>query len=373
MTQKPFLRIMVSLYIITVIFWLVLIFLTKYSLISESTIQFFRLLTQVPLAIIPLVGGIFGLKNSIDWGGIKSGMGKSSLFFTNIEIPYTSLADIGYVLGLLFFVIGISTLSKIVGVKFALRNKKGKFIFFLIPVIVILFSVYLLINVARGGVLVDTSESYLKLFFDILYPLGDVVILTITGLLYFLSKKFLGGVYKTSILVLFSGFLFFYISDFLFSYTTTQGAYFNGHFVDFLFTTTMFTLSLGVATLDPRRVSSVSYNDLIKIQDNKNYTSNNSVEIFKQIIITIIKRQERIAGQIAWEEAKDIDGLVIIDQAKGEISVKDNSNENLKKIADQLVERYKNLFGDIAVEVSKSAVRYLVAELSSDQVPDSLR
>ncbi|OGI60755.1 hypothetical protein A2641_00420 [Candidatus Nomurabacteria bacterium RIFCSPHIGHO2_01_FULL_37_25] len=393
MTQKPFLRIMVSLYIITVIFWLVLIFLTKYSLISESTIQFFRLLTQVPLAIIPLVGGIFGLKNSIDWGGIKSGMGKSSLFlslgliawasgmiawnyyifFTNIEIPYPSLADIGYVLGLLFFVIGISTLSKIVGVKFALRNKKGKFIFFLIPVIVILFSVYLLINVARGGVLVDTSESYLKLFFDILYPLGDVVILTITGLLYFLSKKFLGGVYKTSILVLFSGFLFFYISDFLFSYTTTQGAYFNGHFVDFLFTTTMFTLSLGVATLDPRRVSSVSYNDLIKIQDNKNYTSNNSVEIFKQIIITIIKRQERIAGQIAWEEAKDIDGLVIIDQAKGEISVKDNSNENLKKIADQLVERYKNLFGDIAVEVSKSAVRYLVAELSSDQVPDSLR
>lgn len=269
--QNPFFRILVSLYVITVIFWLTLIFLIQYSIVNESTIQFLRLVTQIPLAIIPLAGGIFGLKNSIAWGGIQSRMGRSSLllslgliswgcgmvfwnyyvFFTNIEIPYPSFADFGYILGLVFFVIGISSLYRIVGVRFALRNKKGKFIFFLIPIIAILFSVYLLVNVARGGVLIDNSEGYLKLFIDILYPLGDVVILTITSLIYFLSKNLLGGVYKNPIRILFLGFLVFFISDFLFSYTTTQETYFNGHFVDFLFTTTMFILSTGLLMFNP--------------------------------------------------------------------------------------------------------------------------
>ena len=393
MKQKSFLIILISLYTVAVIFWLTLVFLIKYSLISESTVQFLRLLTQVPLAIIPLVGGIFGLKNYVIWGGVKNTLGKSSLFlslgliswasgmiawnyyifFTKIEIPYPSIADFGFVFGLLFLIIGVSALYKMIGVKFALRNKRGKFILFIFPVIVILVSTYLLIDVARGGVLFNSSESYLKLFFDILYPLGDAVILTIIGLLYFLSRKFLGGVYKTPILVLFSGFLFFYISDFLFSYTTTQGTYFNGHFVDFLFTTSMFTLSLGVITLDPRRVSSAPYDNLIKIGDNENLTLNNTATIFQKIILTIIKRQERVAGQIAWEEAKDISGLVVIDQKRGEIFFSDNTNENLKKVIDQLVLMYKNLFGDVAVEVSKNAVRYLIAELPDDQVPDSLK
>ena len=44
-----------------------------------------------------------------------------------------------------------------------------------------------------------------------------------------------------------------------------------------------------------------------------------------------------------------------------------------KKAIDQLVYNYKNLFGDLAVEVSKNAVYYLVAELPKDQVPDSLK
>lgn len=268
-------KTIISLYAITVAFWLALVIITRYSLVGESTLHLLRLLTQIPLAIIPLVGGILGLKNSTAWGGWKSIMGRGSLFlslgliawasgmvawnyyifFTDIEIPYPSLADVGYVLGLLCFVIGIPILSKAVGVKFALRNRQGKVLLFVIPIIVIIISVYLLINVARGGVLVNSSESYLKLFFDLLYPLGDVVILTATSLVYFLSKNLLGGRYKVPILVLLAGFLMFYISDFMFSYTTTLGTYFNGHLVDFLFTTTMFVLSLSLSLISPSLLS----------------------------------------------------------------------------------------------------------------------
>jgi len=265
------LKTIISLYIVTVAFWLVLIIIAKYSFTEESSLQSFRLFTQIPLMIIPFVGGILGLKNSMSWGGRKSIMGRSSLFlssgliawasgmiawnyyifFTNIEIPYPSFADVGYVLGLLFFIIGISILSKAIGVKFALRNIQGKILLFIIPVIVIIISIYLLINIARGGVLIDISGSYLKLFFDLLYPLGDVVILTVISLVYFLSKDILGGKYKFPVLILLTGFLVFYISDFMFSYTTTNGTYFNGHLVDFLFTTSMFILSAGLLMLNP--------------------------------------------------------------------------------------------------------------------------
>lgn len=395
MKQGPFLRIIVSLYIITVIFWLTLLFLIKYSFVNESIIQFLRLLTQVPLAIIPLVGGIFGLKNYFNWGGIQNTLGKSSLFlslgliswaggmiawnyyifFTKIEIPYPSFADFGFVFGLLFLIIGVSALYKMIGVKFALKNKNNKFTLFVFPIIAILVSVYLLIDVARGGALVDSSSGYLKLFFDILYPLGDVVILTIIGLLYFLSKKFLGGVYKTPILVLFSGFLFFYFSDFLFSYTTTQGTYYNGHFVDFLFTTTMFVLSIGVITLDPKKISDVSSNSLAETPNVSGLGVGivGTVPILNQIILAIIKKQERVAGQIAWEEAKEVSGLSIVDQQKEEISVEGNSVQNSRKVIDDLVSRYKHIFGDLAVHVSKDAAKHLLAELSTSDVPESLK
>ena len=393
MKSKNSLKIIVTLYAVTVVFWFALLISVKYSIFSAATLDLLRSFTQIPLMIIPFVGGILGLKNYTIWGGVKNTSGRSSLFlslglifwssgmiiwnyyffFTAVKVPYPSLADFGYIFGLLFFIVGISSLSKIVGVKFALRNKEGKFIFFLIPTIVVFVSIYLLIDVARGGVFVDSSGGYFKLFFDILYILVDVVILTIISLLYFFSKKFLGGRYKIPVLILLFGFLSIYISDFIFVFTTSSGTYFNGHFVDFLYTTTMFILSLGVVTLDPERVSSLLDDNLIKVDNDKSFTLTNSTKILKQIIIIIIKKQEKFAGQIAWEEAKDIPGLVIVDQIRGEISVSDDSNENLRKIIDQLIYVYKNLFGDLAVKVSKNAVYHLIMKLPPEEVPESLR
>lgn len=267
-------KILIGLYLITSLFWIVLVIIAKSAAVAEQTLYTLRLYTQWPLVFIPLVGGLLGIKNSRHWGGVKSIMGRSSfflsiglmawaggmvfwnyyIFFTDIEIPYPSLADVGFVLGLLFLVCGIVYLSKAIGVRFALRNKKGKALLFIIPIVVILISIYLLVIVARGGS-IAYDDSFLKLFFDLLYPLGDVLILAVISLVYLLSREYLGGVYKGPILVLLVGFLLFYFSDFLFSYTTTQETYFNGHFVDFLFTTTMFILSLGLSMLDSRRLA----------------------------------------------------------------------------------------------------------------------
>lgn len=259
-------KIIIALYAIIVLFWIVLEIITKYSFVTSDTLLNLQHFTQIPLAILPFVGGVIGLSNAHKWGGRKSIMGRSTLalalgliawsggmiiwnyylFFTTISVPYPSMADAIFVLSWPLWTYGILQLSKAIGIKFAFR-KIGKS-FFVIPLILILISIYLLVYVARGGI---TYENPLKLFFDLFYPLGDIVILSVTASIYVLLRKYLGGVYKLPTLMLIVGFVLNYISDFVFSYTTTKGTYFNGHYVDFLFTTTMFVLSVGLSMITP--------------------------------------------------------------------------------------------------------------------------
>lgn len=273
-------KIIVGLYALTSVFWVVIYLIAKNYSTGEEELYNLRLFTQIPLAVIPIIGGLFGLRNASNWGGIKSVMGRSTfflslgllawgggmvvwnyyIFFANVEIPYPSYADVGYAFGLLFLVIGVLYLSKAIGTRFALRSKRGKIFLFVVPLVIALISIYLLVGLARGWALTDLSGGYLKLFFDLLYPLGDVVILAVVSLIYLLSKDFLGGIYKNPTLILLIGFLMFYISDFMFSYTTTKEIYFNGHLVDFLFTTTMFILGLGLSMLSPRISRSLKAN-----------------------------------------------------------------------------------------------------------------
>jgi|SRR3989344_1179315 len=253
----------IIIYLITVIFWLVLTLKTGHST-SRAGYYF-----QLFLFIVPLVGSFIGFINARLWGGFRSAVGRAItflslgtltwaigmliwnyyIFIAKIEIPYPSLADVAFILSWPLWTVGFIELSKATGVKFALKRKRGKALFFIIPLAVTLVSYYLLIVVGRGGV-IDWSSGGLKLFFDLFYPIGDVVILTVALMLFGLSYNFLGGKYKIAVWLLIIAFIANYFSDFIFSYTTTKETYFNGHFVDFLFATTMFILSLGLSMLD---------------------------------------------------------------------------------------------------------------------------
>jgi hypothetical protein len=56
-------------------------------------------------------------------------------------------------------------------------------------------SYYVLVVVARGGVLVPEGETMLKYILDIAYPLGSFLALTISAIVSGLSFKYLGGRY----------------------------------------------------------------------------------------------------------------------------------------------------------------------------------
>lgn len=231
------------------------------------------------LGIIPVVGGIGSIILSRQWGMFSSAVGKALFFlglglvswgfgtlvfsgyynlYSDVEVPYPSLADVGYVLSLPLWIIGMVYLSKATGAKFGSRSSGGKSILLLVPLIIIALSYYLLITIARGGWF-DFSDSPIPVMvFDLLYPFGDVIILTVATLIYGLSYKYFGGQYKKAIYALLGGFIVMYLADFSFSYTTTLETFYVGDWVDFLFTTAMFLLSYALVLFDRRALTSNS-------------------------------------------------------------------------------------------------------------------
>lgn len=225
------------------------------------------------LGFIPVLGGINGIFLAKHWGGFKSAVGKAVIllslglifwgagtyifsglynFLLEVEVPYPSFADVGYILSLPLWAMGMIQLSRATGAKYGLRSSGGKAILLIIPAIIIAISYYLLVVVARGGTFDFSDSGLLKLFFDLAYPIGDVVILTMATLVYGLSYNYFGGVYKKAIYTILAGFIVMYIADFSFSYSTTLETFYPGDWIDLAFTSAMFLLSIGVGMLDPK-------------------------------------------------------------------------------------------------------------------------
>ncbi len=259
-------KIIIFLFIAVVLLWL---FISVNSIQNTNINYYFSL----GIGIIALLGGVFGIYNSKKWGFLKSSIGKSLFFislgllfwslgtfifgyyniFLSIEAPYPSLADASYIISWPLWIIGMFYFIKATGAKFQLSKTAGRFMLFIIPIIVMALSYYVLIVVARQGMITDGGGT-LKKFFDIAYPVGDVIILTITILIYSLSFNYLGGFFKWPIVVILGGFIFNYIANFIFIYTVTKETFYVGGFGDLFYVVAFFLLSLGVSLMDVNRL-----------------------------------------------------------------------------------------------------------------------
>jgi hypothetical protein len=92
------------------------------------------------------------------------------------------------------------------------------------------------------------------------------------------------------------------------------------------------------------------------------------MDVYAQIAVKIIKQQETIIGPVAIEQAQQVSSLTI-DWPKQAVSI---IGDEIRAI-DQLVQKYKDLFGEISVEVSKQAAASLVGELPPDGLPETLK
>lgn len=240
------------------IFW-VCIFL------SGRTDSFSNYLFSVLMCGMPLLGGVFIIAKSNQWKG-EGGLIHKGLFFTGIGLilwglgcviwsyynfvlkvsaPYPSLADLGYAPSVFFYCVGASYLARGAGADLGSRRKYAKFIIVFVPMIVLAFSYYLLVDVARAGILFVQGDPILKTLTDLSYPIGDAISLTVSIVLSGLYFDFLCKRYKYGIISVLSGLGVMFFADFVFSYTTTRSTYYNADFGDFLFVIGMFLLAFG--------------------------------------------------------------------------------------------------------------------------------
>jgi hypothetical protein len=92
------------------------------------------------------------------------------------------------------------------------------------------------------------------------------------------------------------------------------------------------------------------------------------MDVYAQIAVKIIKSQEAIIGPVAAEQAQRVPNLKVNWENK-EIAIEGDE----AKAIDALVEVYKELFGQISVEVSKEAASSLVGQLPAGQLPEALK
>ena len=217
-------------------------------------------------SLMPLIGGVVGLVGIRVWGRFRSALGQAVGFFSiglfswalgsmiwayynfvlHEPAPYPSVADIFYVAALPLWVLGAYNLSKASGARFGWRKPLMKFFAVLIPVAAVAASYYLLVSVARDGTLLTDTSALTKTILDISYPLGDVLILTGSLLIFGLSFRLLGGYYRNSMFIWLGGIVVMYFADFIFSYTTTTGSFYVGNWGDLIFATAMFLMTFGV-------------------------------------------------------------------------------------------------------------------------------
>ncbi len=94
-----------------------------------------------------------------------------------------------------------------------------------------------------------------------------------------------------------------------------------------------------------------------------------TTDIFDQIVARIIEQQEAIIGPIAIEQAKLVKELKINWQQQHDVDISGSP----QVAVDELVEQYKELFGQIAVETCKEAVKQLLTQVPTNQQPKSLK
>jgi hypothetical protein len=92
------------------------------------------------------------------------------------------------------------------------------------------------------------------------------------------------------------------------------------------------------------------------------------MDVYAQIAVKIIKSQEAIIGPVAIEQAQRVPHLKV-DWGHEKVTIDGNE----AKAITALIDVYKELFGQISVEVSKEAAATLVSQLPAADRPEALK
>lgn len=264
-------QILVVLYIGLVVFW-------SWIRIHGLTEGPINNLYGALYPFISLIGGLYGIfVVSREWGGFKSVIGKGVLFLSfgllaevfgqwawsyytmiqGIEVPYPSIADIGYFAIIPLYSYAMYNFAKASGIKFGISTFLGKLQALIVPLIMITIAYFFFLK----DIQVDWSNP-VRIFLDFGYPGLEPIAMSIGILTYSLSRNILGGVMRSKILHIIFALVFQFITDYTFLYQAGTGTYYNGGIVDLLYATSFMIMALGILSLGSIGGSKSSNSDL---------------------------------------------------------------------------------------------------------------
>jgi len=144
----------------------------------------------------------------------------------NIEIPYPSIADVAWLIGYVPLIAVVHLYVR------SFRFAFSKAMFTVAAVAVSIGSVILFAFFVTP-ILANAAEEEMTTFLvDLAYPALDLTLfsLSILGLLIFAKGKL-----ATAWLLINGAIVMNVVADMLFSYTTLEGTYYNGHFLELFF------------------------------------------------------------------------------------------------------------------------------------------
>jgi hypothetical protein len=266
MSKKIKLLLVTSVSITMLVSWL-------FIYVSGSQGELSNNLWQVGMAISAFIFGLLGLITAKQWGWFKSNVGRA-VFFISLGLLFWSIGQAywtyflfadpsdevpqSYAMDIILFSVipiwtyGVISLSKATGAKYGLKAAGSKLIAVFLVAFLSIFSYITLVMIARDGVLFSEDKSTWQSLFDLVFPIGDAVLLSLSVLIFVYSWHYLGGRFKKSILLILTSFVALFLADFGFSFTDGNGTYYNGNIVDLMFIVMVALMGLGLAHLDPR-------------------------------------------------------------------------------------------------------------------------
>lgn len=246
-------RVVLIFFIVMSVWWGLLF-------ISHSE-GFYNLLFAAIYGLVCLWGSYWGLRSAQRWGGFSSVIGRALIvlslglflqefgqlvfsyynIFLNIEVPYPSLADVGFFGSVLLYIYGIFLLARASGTKFSLQQTSNKIQVVAIPLILIGLAYFFFLK----GHTYEWSNLF-KIILDVGYPVGEAIYISIALLTLSLSRKLLGGIMRGSILFIIVAFCFQFLADFNFLYQNSHDTWMNGGYGDYLYFIAYLLMTLGL-------------------------------------------------------------------------------------------------------------------------------
>ncbi len=214
--------------------------------------------------VVALWGGVWGLLIAKTWGGMKSIMGRAITAFSiglllqvfgqsvfsfynlvaSVEMPYPSLADVGFFGSIPFYAYGIFNLARASGIKISLKSASNKLQAVIIPLVILGLSYLYFLK----GYEFDWSAP-IRVFLDFGYPLGQAFYVAMALLTYLLSKKTLGGIMKNKVLFILLALAIQYLADYNFLYQAYAGTWGVSAYGDVIYLVAYFLMALGLIQL----------------------------------------------------------------------------------------------------------------------------